>query len=381
MQDYEGGLDFIGSARRVLRLIEAVLAHPEGLTPNALAQEVGLPRSSLFALLKGLKALGYLEQSERRGRYFAGPRLSLWRARPASSHSELIAAFYQEAAAKAWPETVALVVPVADGLLVLAQVEGSPETRRVFQIGQTYRQIDAAQALFAPSTQPASLMNGLSLAAATETLDLAAPICPDGAQARAAVVLSALAYRWDSRTLCERIGPELRDLAAHISYRLGALTYAPFASHSPAELQPLEALTPGQVETFLHQPVSARLACLRPDGRPHVIPLWQEWDGQAFTVIAWHGSRWPDYVCQNPLVSLTVDEPWPPLRRVVARGKARLMSNLGEDERRRLLARLTQRYLGHALAPSYARQVAQVFKVEVEHLRGWRGLASPQPVV
>ncbi|RMG63277.1 MAG: hypothetical protein D6709_08980 [Chloroflexi bacterium] len=381
MKDYEGDLDFIGSARRVLRLIEAVLAHPEGLTPNALAQAADLPRSSLFALLKGLKALGYLEQSERRGRYFAGPRLSSWRARPASIHRELIAAFYQEAVTKTWPETVALVVPVADGLLVLAQVEGSPETRRVFQIGQTYRQIDAAQALFAPSTQPTNLVNGLSLAAATETLDLAAPICPDGAEARAAVVLSALAYRWESPTLYEQLGPELRNLAAHISYRLGALTYAPFAPDSTAELQPLEALTPRQVETFLHQPVSARLACVRPDGRPHVIPLWQEWDGHAFTVIAWQGSRWPDYVFQNPLVSLTVDEPWPPLRRVVARGKARPVSNLGEDERRRLLARLTQRYLGHPLAPSYARQVAQIFRVEVEHLRGWRGLAAPQPAV
>ena len=95
--------------------------------------------------------------------------------------------------------------------------------------------------------------------------------------------------------------------------------------------------------------MDARLACIRPDGGPHVIPVWQEWDGEKFVVIAWQGSQWAEYVLQNPNVSLSVDEPWPPLRRVVARGKAmKLPANSTTlDE---ILLRLSGRYLGQGTA-------------------------------
>ncbi|WP_299029207.1 pyridoxamine 5'-phosphate oxidase family protein [uncultured Thermanaerothrix sp.] len=365
------------SVERTLRLIEILLAHPEGVTPQDLLPRLGGARSSLFILLKTLKALGYLDQSEKRGRYLPGPRLLAWQARGDLSQQELLAAFYQESAQVAWPETVALVVPISEGLLVLAQAEGSHETRRVFQVGRLYPHLEAAQALFTPSSGPPSVENGLALAISSETLDLAAPICPDGFQPRAAVVLSALAYRWQPQALYDQWGNELRNLAARISHRLGALTYSPFAPHPLPDLQPLEPLTPAQIEAFLRGPVSARLACVRPDGQPHVIPLWQEWNGRSFTVIAWHGSRWPDYVRQNPAVSLTIDEPWPPLRRVVARGQAIPMEPLEPHDLQHLLNRLARRYLGRDLAQSYFHQVAQVFKIEVEHLRGWRGLANP----
>ncbi len=364
------------SAERTLRLIETVLAHPEGLTPQDLMQKLGLSRSSLFVLLKTLKTLGYLDQSEKRGRYLPGPRLLAWQARGDLSQQELLAAFYQESAQRAWPETVALVIPVSEGLLVLAQTEGSHETRRVFQVGKIYPHLEAAQALFAPSSTPLTIEEGMVLAQSNETLDLAAPICPDGYQPRAAVVLSALAYRWQPHDLYHQWGNDVRNLAARISHRLGALTYSPFQPQPVQELQPLEPLTPAQMEAFLRGPVSARLACVRPDGQPHVIPLWQEWNGHAFTVIAWQGSRWPDYVRQNPAVSLTIDEPWPPLRRVVARGQAKPVTDIAPPDLHRLLNRLARRYLGRDLAQPYLNQVAEVFRIDVEYLRGWRGLTT-----
>jgi DNA-binding IclR family transcriptional regulator/nitroimidazol reductase NimA-like FMN-containing flavoprotein (pyridoxamine 5'-phosphate oxidase superfamily) len=364
------------SAERTLHLIETILAHPEGLTPQDLMQKLGLSRSSLFVLLKTLKTLGYLDQSEKRGRYLPGPRLLAWQARGDLSQQELLAAFYQECAQTAWPETLALVVPISEGLLVLAQAEGSYETRRVFQVGKIYPHLEAAQALFAPSSTPLTIEEGMALAQSNETLDLAAPICPDGYQPRAAVVLSALAYRWQPHDLYHQWGNDVRNLAARISHRLGALTYSPFQPQPVQELQPLEPLTPAQMEAFLRGPVSARLACVRPDGQPHVIPLWQEWNGHAFIVIAWQGSRWPEYVRQNPAVSLTIDEPWPPLRRVVARGQANPVTDLTPQELQRLLNRLGRRYLGRDLAQPYLNQVAEVFRIDVEYLRGLRGLTT-----
>jgi len=71
----------------------------------------------------------------------------------------------------------------------------------------------------------------------------------------------------------------------------------------------------------------AGLATASPDGQPHVVPVWQEWDGKHFYVIAWQGSLWAEYVLANPSISLTIDEPWPPLRRVLAHGRALPLPN------------------------------------------------------
>jgi nitroimidazol reductase NimA-like FMN-containing flavoprotein (pyridoxamine 5'-phosphate oxidase superfamily) len=123
---------------------------------------------------------------------------------------------------------------------------------------------------------------------------------------------------------------------------------------------------------FLNGPWTARLACIRPDGGPHVIPVWQEWDGERFVIIAWQGSQWAEYVLQNPNVSISVDEPWPPLRRVVARGKAVQMpadsSRLDE-----ILLRLSGRYLGQGTT-GITGQVHIAFSILPDYLRGWQGL-------
>lgn len=363
------------SAERTLRILELVLAHPEGLSAQVLAAETGFSRSSLFMLLKTLKTLGYLDQTEKRGRYLPGPRLLAWQARGDLNQQDLMAAFYQEVASRSWPETVALLIPVSGGVIPLAQVEGDYETRRVFNLGRLYSNLRAAEMLFAP--EPGLISEGEPILINTgETLDLAAPICPDGVHPRAALMLSALPHRWDAEALKISLGFELMSLAARISFRLGASHYAPFHGLSPESLQPLEALSEDQMDVFLRSPVSARLACLRPDGSPHVIPLWQEWDGKAFTVIAWQGSHWPEYVLQNPAVSLTVDEPWPPLRRVVARGQARPLDNLKPGDLERLVNRLARRYLGRDLGEWYLQQVDRAFRIEVDLLRGWQGLAQ-----
>ena len=78
---------------------------------------------------------------------------------------------------------------------------------------------------------------------------------------------------------------------------------------------------------------------------------------------------------QNPNISLTVDEPWPPLRRVVARGRAFSIPENGDEhlKREQLLMRLTQRYLGQSAA-DLTERVRFAFKILPEYLRGWQGI-------
>jgi DNA-binding IclR family transcriptional regulator/nitroimidazol reductase NimA-like FMN-containing flavoprotein (pyridoxamine 5'-phosphate oxidase superfamily) len=363
----------VPTAERTLRLIELLLDHPEGLSPQELLPHLDLSRSSLFLLLRTLKSLGYVEQAERRGRYRPGPRLEAWRSSPAHSTKDLVTSFYQEAAHQALSETLALAVSAEGGPLLLAQVEGSQQVRSAFTPGQAYPALEHA---LQPVPPPEVYSNGYSLNESPDSIELALPICRDGARPDAVLVLSAPCFRWQPEALLDTFLPDLRAMAARLSYAIGAPAYTPYHVQSETPLQPTTPLSPAQITAFLQGPWAARLACVRPDGRPHVIPVWQEWSGTCFHVIAWEGSQWSEYLLNNPSVSLTVDEPWPPLRRVVVRGRAvALDPHDGGVDAVGLLDRMSRRYLGQAYA-GQAGQVQRTFRIEPEYLRGWQGLSG-----
>jgi DNA-binding IclR family transcriptional regulator len=364
----------VPTAERTLRLIELLLDHPEGLSPQELLPHLDLSRSSLFLLLRTLKSLGYIEQAERRGRYRAGPRLEAWRSSPTQSSKDLVTAFYQEAAHQAFSETLALAVNAEGGPLLLAQVEGSRQVRSAFTPGQVYADLETAVQALQKDPPSDVRANGYSLAGNSDSIELALPVCRDGARPDAVLLLSAPRFRWQFQDLLDAFLPDLRAMAARLSYALGAPAYTPYHTQSETVIQSTAPLSEAQISSFLLGPWAARLACVRPDGRPHVIPVWQEWDGKHFYVIAWQGSQWSEYLLQNPSVSLTVDEPWPPLRRVVVRGQAvALDADDRAIETSGLLSRMAHRYLGQAYI-GQAGQVQRTFRIVPEYIRGWQGL-------
>jgi hypothetical protein len=161
-----------------------------------------------------------------------------------------------------------------------------------------------------------------------------------------------------------------------LSYRLGAASYTPFHKIDEKVNFPTVSLEKDQINEFLQGPWAARLACIRPDGSPHVIPVWQEWDGNAFYILAWNGSQWAEFVRKNPNISLTIDEPWLPLRRVVARGEIFPLSDMPLDKQHRLINRLTERYLGQAASEDFSKQVETIFRFKPTTQRGWKGLTT-----
>ncbi|MCS7060601.1 MAG: helix-turn-helix domain-containing protein [Anaerolineae bacterium] len=361
------------SLQRALHVLEALREHPDGLTLADLLARVDISRSALFVLLGALKRLGYVEQADKRGRYFPGPRLLAWRA-GASPLTHLQTAFYQEAGAWDAGETLALVLPAHGEAVLAAQIEAEAQVRSVFPAGFCFSpQSAAARVLSAVPPSPAARRNGYVWVKAADTVELAVPICADGQTPCAALVLSAPAFRWRRANL-PRYAARLREMAIRLSYRLGATRYTPWRSAAASfetSRRPLSALA---MRDFLNAPWIARLACLRPDGAPHVVPVWQEWDGQSFYVVAWPGSLWAEYVLANPHVSLTIDEPWPPLRRVLARGRAVLLQHTeapgGVDA---LLSRLRRRYLGPgSVLPA---TTWRAFRIVPDTLNAWQGLS------
>lgn len=81
-------------------------------------------------------------------------------------------------------------------------------------------------------------------------------------------------------------------------------------------------MTRTELNEFLAGPWIARLACLKPDGAPYIVPLWYHWDGICFWVVGRERSVWAHYLAADPRVSLVVDEPTPPIRKVICEGTA-----------------------------------------------------------
>jgi hypothetical protein len=49
----------------------------------------------------------------------------------------------------------------------------------------------------------------------------------------------------------------------------------------PEWMGKMRALTKEEIKEFLDGPVVARLGTVKPDGSPYVVPVWQEYDGEA----------------------------------------------------------------------------------------------------
>lgn len=84
----------------------------------------------------------------------------------------------------------------------------------------------------------------------------------------------------------------------------------------------LGGMSQAEMDEFLAGPWLARLACLKPDGWPYIVPVWYHWDGVAFWVVGRARSEWAHFIAQDPRVSLVVDEPEAPIRKVICEGTA-----------------------------------------------------------
>jgi DNA-binding IclR family transcriptional regulator len=363
--------NFLPTVERTLQIIELIAQNPQGISPQEIIGVLDLPRSTLFQILKTLKQLGYIEQAEKRGRYRSGPRLQLWANTAGSTGQDLTAAFYNEANRNPFQETIILITLHGENPSVSAQVECNHILRSAFNIGQWEGSQELMQSIFSPQKNDDIYINGVSVFDGDETWNCTAPICQDGITPNAALLISAPKSRWNKDTFAEKFSDALRSMASRLSYQIGAPHYSPYHEIDSLKIQTTTSLSSNEINDFLKGPWSARLACIRPDGKPHVVPVWQEWDGSRFIVLAWKGSFWANYLLENPNVSLTIDEPWSPFHRVVMRGTAKQAAHLNGD----VIERMSKRYMG-SVVPQLINRIEIAFEIIPDQVKGWKGIAG-----
>ncbi len=107
-------------------------------------------------------------------------------------------------------------------------------------------------------------------------------------------------------------------------------------------------------EFLLRGTKTGKLATVRKDGRPHVVPIWYDLDGD--TLVFTTGGESVKYksMKRDPRVSLTVDDQTPPYSYVMIEGTVSFSEDPGE-----LLhwaTRIGGRYMGEDQAEAYGKR-------------------------
>ena len=117
-------------------------------------------------------------------------------------------------------------------------------------------------------------------------------------------------------------------------------------------------MTADEWRAFLDEPVRpAMLATVRPDGRPHVAPIWivrDEDDSIVFTT----GARTAKgrAIQADPRVAVCVDDDRPPFSYVLVEGTAQISTDL--DDLLLWATRIGGRYMGEGRAEAFGRRNA-----------------------
>jgi PPOX class probable F420-dependent enzyme len=114
----------------------------------------------------------------------------------------------------------------------------------------------------------------------------------------------------------------------------------------------MAGMTQAEIDAFLAQSYVARIATVRPDGRPHVVPIWFWWDGVSAYMETPPNSVKANNLRHNPHCALTVDITEGGLRfaGVIMEGTVELLTD--RQVQLAMAARVYTKYLGEEGAKS-----------------------------
>lgn len=121
-----------------------------------------------------------------------------------------------------------------------------------------------------------------------------------------------------------------------------------------------------EADDFLHQPNPAVIATLRPDGSPHTVPTWYDWeDGRVLVNMADSRLRL-GFMRRDPRVALTVlgEDSW--YTHVSLIGRA---VSIEDDPDLVDIDRLSMRYYGRPFSNREQKRLSAW--IEIERWHGW----------
>ena len=105
---------------------------------------------------------------------------------------------------------------------------------------------------------------------------------------------------------------------------------------------------------MLSQARTGKLATVRDDGRPHVVPIWFDLDGDSIIFTTWHSTVKARNIRRDPRVALCVDDETPPFSYLMVEGTSTLSDD--PDDLLRWATRIGGRYMGQHVAGAYGKR-------------------------
>jgi hypothetical protein len=142
------------------------------------------------------------------------------------------------------------------------------------------------------------------------------------------------------------------------------------------------ALSAAELAEFLAQPLLLKLACVRPDGWPYVVPLWYAWYERKLYVVGRERAVWIAYLRREPRVGVLIDEEDRRHRRVQMTATAAVVEGpvvraAGSARWRNLDPLLSARYMADSAGRAYAELTADRPRFLVEltpvQITSWSG--------
>ena len=123
---------------------------------------------------------------------------------------------------------------------------------------------------------------------------------------------------------------------------------------------------------------TGKFATVRKDGRPHVVPIWFDLDGETLVLTTWGESLKAKNIRRDPRVCICVDDETPPFAFVQIEGTAALSDD--PDNLLYWATRIGGRYMGAELAEVYGKRNSTlgelVVRITPTKIIAWKDVAG-----
>lgn len=137
-----------------------------------------------------------------------------------------------------------------------------------------------------------------------------------------------------------------------------------------------------RIRRFLDEEPVVWLSTVRPDGAPHIVPIWFWWDGEALIVASKPGAQKVRNLRANPSVMLALGDAEDDFDVGLVQGRAELLERpAAEVLPAGLLAKYAVRLGALGVdAAEFAATYSQVIRIKPDAYLGWHGRTTPQSV-
>ena len=142
------------------------------------------------------------------------------------------------------------------------------------------------------------------------------------------------------------------------------------------------ALAEARLDRFLSREPVVWLSTVRPDGAPHLVPIWFTWDGTSLLVFSKPGAQKVRNLRANPVAMLALGEPEDDFDVALAEARVELFDAPATELPDAHITKYADRMAGLGLSPEeFVATYSQLLRITPTRSLPWHGRTTPRSVL